>query len=452
MTGAASVRRRLEALFAERTGIDLARGLKTPALERLISARSAELGLGSSDAYLAAVAGGDGAELERLINSATVGLTWFFRDPDQLAAVGQLMREHRPGRPLEVWVAGCATGEDAWSLAMIAAANRRDVNVLGTDINSEFLEIARHAEYGGWSRRNLPAECAQYLLPTAPDRFVVAPSLRRRVRFCRHNLMERAPAPSGALGFDLVVCRNVLIYFFPPQAAATVERLARSLAPDGYLVLGPNEMASATSGLLRLLPVAGRWLFTRQSAAATAAWPSSPPPPLRLPPAAAPSSRAPSPVPPGTLVPPPPPAEAIDLAELQRRAHQRHADGQLADALQLYGQLLAYDPLAAEARAFLGIVHYKTGDIAAAAVALRAALFLDPEMWIAAFYLALSYDALGKHAEASREYRRVVSCAGRPLPPSGALAGEIEAWKHEIVRLARQRATRAASPGPRGAH
>jgi tetratricopeptide (TPR) repeat protein len=124
-----------------------------------------------------------------------------------------------------------------------------------------------------------------------------------------------------------------------------------------------------------------------------------------------------------------------------RRANDRHAAGQLVEALQLYDQVLTLEPLWAEARMFLGIAQFKTGDAATAAGTLRSALYLDGALWPAAFYLALSYDKLGTSEQAVREYRRVVSSADRRLAGIGGLIAELESWKDDVVALARQRAT-----------
>jgi tetratricopeptide (TPR) repeat protein len=132
-----------------------------------------------------------------------------------------------------------------------------------------------------------------------------------------------------------------------------------------------------------------------------------------------------------------------DVDDLLARANERHTVGQLADALKLYAQVLAIDPLCAEARMFLGIAHYKTGDAVSASVALRAALFLEPELWPAAFYLALSYEQLGSLQQAVLEYRRVVQSAAHPLPGRGEMVSQLEAWKPEVVQLARERSARA---------
>jgi chemotaxis protein methyltransferase CheR len=416
---------RLERLFAERTGIDLGRGLKGAHLHQFVAARAAQLGLGSVDAYVDGLDKSGSQELNQLIDTATVGLTWLFRDPDQLGAIALLFRDLRVGRRLDIWVAACSSGEDAYSVAMLAEAAGREVNVLGTDINSAFLAQAEQGLYSSWTCRSVPPEHLTRLLPRTDGRFQVRDSVRNRVQFGRHNLMDAPPLPASGRGWDLILCRNVLIYFYAQSAGDTVDRLARALAPEGFLVLGANEMLQFGSGLLQIEAIGSRHALRRHDT----------------------RRQAPRPVP----LPPPAPAPARlaavqaepDVQELLTRANQRHTVGQLAEALKLYAQVLAIDPLCAEARMFLGIAHYKTGDALSASVALRAALFLEPELWPAAFYLALSYEQLGSLQQAVLEYRRVVQSAAHPLPGAGEMVSQLEAWKPEVVQLARERSARA---------
>jgi chemotaxis protein methyltransferase CheR len=434
MTGADAIAR-LERLFAERTGIDLGRGLKRPQLERFAVARAAALGLSSTADYVDRLYEARSPELARLIDVATVGLTWFFRDPEQLAAVAQVMRQSAAMRPLEIWVAGCATGEEVYSLAMIAAACERPANILGTDINSEHLAHAERGVYGAWSCRNVPAEHVHRLWAGDDGRFTVARGLRTSLRFVRHNLMDPPPMPQQAgRGWDLVLCRNVLYYFQPQQATRAVEQMAGALAPDGWLFLGANEILQCDVRVLQMVEVGGRHALRRCTV---------PRPPVA--PIIVPTPRLPPPAPlPPVAAPVAPPAP--DASALLRRANDRHAAGQLAEALQLYAQVLAQDPLSAEARMFHGITEYKLGDVATAVGALRAALYLDSELWPAAFYLALAYDQLGSPDQAVREYRRVVSSAGRRLDGVGGLIAQLEAWKDDVVGLARKRISGKAAP------
>jgi tetratricopeptide (TPR) repeat protein len=154
-----------------------------------------------------------------------------------------------------------------------------------------------------------------------------------------------------------------------------------------------------------------------------------------LPPIAA-SSPSPATAPP----PPPDPASAARAAQLFSRAYARYAADALTEAMQLFAEVLALDPLFAEARLLLGMAYYRSGDLDDAIAALRAALFLAPELWPASFYLALSHEAAGDRAAAEPLFRRVVDGAGRALPPSvaGELRDELEAWKPDVVAIARR--------------
>jgi chemotaxis protein methyltransferase CheR len=424
----ADATRRLALLFGSRTGIDLERGNQGPSLGRFVLLRMKELGLPSVDAYLEVLDRADSPELVRLINATTIGLSWLFRDAEQLAAVGQLLDAlPRQERPLEIWVPGCARGEDVYSLAMLAASCGRPVSILGTDINSDFLAHADRGQYGTWSCRHVPARLSHYLSGHPDGSHSVAPVVRRSVRFARSNLLEPPPVPLRASAWDVVLCRNVLIYFHAAHATATVVRLADALSDDGWLFLGANESWSA--GSLRAVSFAGRVAFRRGDL----------PPPrfagVFFPPPPAPEPAAVEPE-------PPPPATASAAQSLLLTAGDRHVEGRFSEALTLYSQVLATAPLLNEAHMLLGVTHYMMGDHAAAAQALRAALFLDSDLWPAAFYLALSHDKLGNRVEAARAYRQVLAAAQKPQTFSTVVLEQLGVWKADIVQLARSRGGR----------
>jgi len=433
---------RLAALFAGHTGIDLERGNQDAALQRFVVQRSHELGLASLEAYLELIVTADSPELRRVINAITIGLSWLFRDAEQLAALEQLFEELPDReRPLEIWVPGCARGEDVYSIAMLAAARGRRVAVLGSDINSDFLAEAGEGRYSAWSCRHVPERLSSYLVDLAADgRRRIAPSLRGSVRFARHNLLDPPPSPARAAAWDIILCRNVLIYFHAAEAAATVTRLGRALGKDGWLFLGANEPWSPVD--LRAVSLVGRIAFRPNLGAVEApprnepTWVSAP-----LGPATAPAPREAEPAPLEAEV-----AEAAeprpDVVALLRDAADRHVEGRFAEALTLYSQVLAVAPLHNEAHLLLGVTHYMMGDFSAAVQALRAALFLDPDLWPAAFYLALSHDKLGHDGEAGRAYRDVVAAAAKPERFSTNVLDQLRLWKADIVQLARARAAR----------
>ncbi|HZS35533.1 MAG TPA: CheR family methyltransferase [Polyangia bacterium] len=216
-------------------------GLDPPAwlLDARVRDRAAALGLDEA-AYLERAVH-DGDEAARLADLLRVGETRFFRHRAQVAALtGRVLpervREARDaGRAVRVWSAGCATGEEAWTLAMLLGAVEPPVEfqVLATDLSSEALAAARTGQY--------PAERTGDVPPALAARFLdggrVGEALRARVQFERHNLLD-ARYPTG---FDLILCRNVLIYFDAIRRAEVIARLTDSLRERGYLFLGYSE-------------------------------------------------------------------------------------------------------------------------------------------------------------------------------------------------------------------
>ncbi len=228
-------------------------GLELPAwvVESKAGARMTALSL-DGPGYLSLVESGRGAsELGRLVEALRVGETRFFRHKGQLDAVLEVVaprwREAGTQRP-KVWSAGCATGEEPYTLAMVLAralpAPAYRASILATDVSEEALATA--------SRRRYPAEALAHVPPPFLDSFVVSEGeaeVRREiagaVRFERHNL---ASAPPGR-GFHLVFCRNVLIYFEPEERRRALERIVDALAPGGALFLGYSETLRDVAGL-----------------------------------------------------------------------------------------------------------------------------------------------------------------------------------------------------------
>ena len=188
--------------------------------------------------------------------AVSVGETYFFRTPEQFDFIAarvwpRLAHEAR----LRSWSAGCATGEETYSLAAFLLALMRDgdrkLEVVGTDLVSRNIEVARQGRYGRWSVRH-----AQQLVPAfheLPDkRIEVDDRLRRTVSFAEHNLLLPLPASFGT--FHLIFCRNVLVYFARETAARALVYLATALAPGGVLVFGSMDVPEVPPGFQRVGP------------------------------------------------------------------------------------------------------------------------------------------------------------------------------------------------------
>jgi chemotaxis protein methyltransferase CheR len=189
-----------------------------------------------------------------------VNETAFWRHPEQLAALGRLAADAR--RPLAIWSAGCATGEEPYSVAIaLLEAGRGGMGdrIVATDVSARALDAAAAGVYGIRSTRKLPLALGARWFEAGVERRVRA-EVRALVEFRRHNLVAD-PAPGGP--FDVVLCRNVLIYFDPRTAGEVLRRLVGALRPGGVLVLGPVELGAATAGELEWLNLGDATLLRR---------------------------------------------------------------------------------------------------------------------------------------------------------------------------------------------
>lgn len=195
----------------------------------------------------------DPAAFSALITELTVGETYFLREPGQFDFIRRevlpaLQKRTGHDRLLRAWSAGCASGEEAYSLAIVGhQAAGSPMRVLGTDIAESRLIIARKAEYGEWSLRGVPAETVAQYFRRIDRRARVIPEIRSMVEFRALNLAAADWTPAGIRpgSMDLVLCRNVLIYLDPATTALVAQRLIDSLTPDGWLFLGASDPALA---------------------------------------------------------------------------------------------------------------------------------------------------------------------------------------------------------------
>ncbi|GMU09130.1 CheR family methyltransferase [Corallococcus caeni] len=246
------------------------------AQRRRLDARLEALGHGGSPARLAAHlrSPSGAADLARLVDAVAVHTSEVFRDDVQLAAFRAHVlspRVQRSRTPLRVWSAGCAAGEEVATLLLLMAQEGADPasRVLGTDISEQVLTRARELSFPAEALRRVPeGPRARYFEPRG-RRHALVEALRAQAEFRRHNLME-APYPEapGGGGFDVIFCRNVLIYFTPDAFQRTVRSLSERLAPGGVLVLSAAEPLLQVPPQLRLLPSEHAFFYVREDAPA----------------------------------------------------------------------------------------------------------------------------------------------------------------------------------------
>ncbi|WP_434347715.1 CheR family methyltransferase [Myxococcus virescens] len=190
-----------------------------------------------------------------LVKTILVGETYFFRHPEHFRFISHEAVPaalQRGALALRGWSAGCASGEEAYSLAACLQASLPHgfpVEVLGTDIHEASLEAARRATYGTWSRRESAPRLFPLYSETGEREVTILPPVRRITTFAQANLL--APLPERFGRFDFILCRNVLTYFTPAARDAAISLLSRTLNPGGWLFLGAVEVDRVPAGMVR---------------------------------------------------------------------------------------------------------------------------------------------------------------------------------------------------------
>jgi chemotaxis protein methyltransferase CheR len=221
------------------------------------------------EALLASAEKGECAATQQLLSLLTTKFTGFFRHPRHFdIAAEHARRKVRECGVARLWSAAAATGEEPYSLAirLIEAfqCDEPPTSIVASDVDAKALAVARRAEYGEMNLRTLGSARRQrfFNCASAPERWVLAPAVRRLVSFHTVNLTSRSWPLEGR--FDAIFCRNVLMYLAPDHRHAILERIASLLAPDGLLVLDPTEhlgkaeqrFSSGNGGIYSLRPTA----------------------------------------------------------------------------------------------------------------------------------------------------------------------------------------------------
>jgi chemotaxis methyl-accepting protein methylase len=243
-------------LVHERTGVDFTRYRSATVTRRIVN-RMISVGAKTVDEYLERLRSED-AEPHALLERITIKVSRFYRNPamfDYLRTVVlPRLAQIRQSAPFALWCAGCGCGEEAYTLAMLLDECSIPGTVQATDIDPRALRTALRGWYPERAFAELPAELRHRYCSAEGDGYRVHPSLGDRVRFARHDLTSHEPPPNHE-HFDLISCRNVLIYFDREPQVRAMQTLRRHLKADGYLCLGEAEWPlPAVTGSLEPLP------------------------------------------------------------------------------------------------------------------------------------------------------------------------------------------------------
>jgi len=465
---------RLCDLMRDRSGLEFG-GARRSDLERAVERAVSELRLAGANLLYEHLTAGPGAQaaLETFIASLTVPETYFFRNRPQFEALEQtilpeLIARRREVRRLRIWSAGCASGEEPYSLAMLL---RRllpdlaawDVLILATDLNRSLLEKAQRGVYSAWSFRDTPSEVQEQHFVPRGAHFELAPQVRNQVHFAYLNLADDS-YPSllnNTHDMDLVLFRNVLIYFGEEMARRVVDRLHGALVDGGWLLVGHAEPSLSLFNRFatRNFPGAVAYQKTADVGAPTPApGLASDSPTLarvgaqdrqadrRNEPFASRASQRPQPTPQrsthGVTPRPIPPAASpspgfseVDLPAQYAAVKALADQSQLAAAQRAIDALVKKAPLFAPAYYLQGLILQEVGDAEGALAALRRCVYLDAGFALGHLALANLYLAAG-HPERAHTHRHNVARLLAGVPPGDPVPGGDGMTVGELLRLA----------------
>ncbi len=352
-------------LLRSRIGLD-PEALGPSLVPTVVAGRMRTLGVADRAAYAALLAD-DREEFDALVDEVIVPETWFFRGGADLFAhlarhVRDAVAARPPDRPFRALSAPCSSGEEPYSLAIALTEARVPPGrwtIDGLDLSRRVLERARRGRYGEAAFRETEPELRRRYFRAAEGGWEIVPEVRSAVRFVRGNLVE-APVLAGAGPFDLVFCRNLLIYLDPAARARVLATLDRLLAPDGLLCTGHAEPLSLLDRRFRPTGAPGFFLYRRGDAAAPLA-----------------------------------------------RARQLADTGKLDEALAACTAHLAGAGPSADLYSLQGIIHQARQERAEAAECFRKALYLEPAHAEALTHLLFLCEEDGDSAAAARLRRRL---------------------------------------------
>jgi chemotaxis protein methyltransferase CheR len=482
----------LAALLNERAG------LKIPpdgyhGLKLALSQRMPALGLSDAEEYVRRLGGLAGAnELRSLLPLVTVGKTDFFRDAGQFRALSKriipdlLVSARRAGHKLLIWSAGCATGEEPYSLAIVLAesgARPEEAQVWATDLNVAAVQAAKLGRFPKRRMQGVSERRSRRFFHQRGDHCEVDDSLRAFIRFEAQNLAAPLFPRLRPESIDLILCRNVIIYFDLPTIRALMGRFLRAIRPNGYLLLGYSESLFRIYEQFEMVEIEGTFVYrrpgqprlseehgsvdgrsgkSRQAAQKEAR--SKTPVSIK-------STSTSGPEVPGLAIARAAPAgrasplkrldegvrliergqfeEALravgeltaknpdDLAALLTLGNIYSLMGRTAESQRAFAKALVREPLCVEAWLFGGVAAVQAGKITDAHSQLRKALFLEPRLAVAHYLLGQVQERLGDRESARRSYRNAIVQLRSPQRELAGHYPDLPSSAETIGRVAR---------------
>lgn len=343
---------------------------------------------------------------EVLLDASCIGETFFLRHSEHFKTLGQALHKHPKTKPIRVWSAGCCTGEEAYSLnGTLIEEGFQNREILGTDLNPKFLEKARQGRYSTWSLRLIDNTTTQRWLTINPSSVSIQDWLRQDITFQRLNLMD-IPEMTP---FDVIFCRNVLMYFCPASAQAVFHKLALRCRLNGLLFTGYFD-PHPNSPLWAKHELNGVRYFRRVTA--------------KKPPAKPKSSLAKA-----TTNKPRPAPEVINFATQLNEARRLASLGAHQAAMTLAECLCKQQPLELEPYILMALIADEVEAFDKAIEITRKACFLAPYSAMAQYLRSLAFSRLNQPKEAAKHRRLTqkildsIPDLNAPLPHAQGLTG-----------------------------
>lgn len=389
-------------LLRRETGLDLSAAVA----ERAVASRMAQLGQTDREAYLRKL---QSTELKALIELVVVPESWMFRDPDAFHAATRFVRDKlgaAPAHLVRILSIPCAGGEEPYSIAMAlkdAGVPAAATAIEAVDLSDAALARARQGRYTKNAFRGADLSFRERHFTQVGSEYQIDASLREQVSFSQGNLLA-IDAQAGAGRYDIIFCRNLLIYFDEATAAAAIARLRTLLADDGILFAGYAEVPAFCSKGFTPLRVPGVFALQKERCGERAA-PQAPPTPMRAHvqtagPAPSLAARRTAPTTPAAPAASPAPS-APGPAQLLRQASSLADAGEHGAARDACKAVLALEPHCADAYFILGLVAECEKQSAVAADHWRRCVYLQPDHYEALCHLALLADENGDAAQAA---------------------------------------------------
>ncbi|HYX40036.1 MAG TPA: CheR family methyltransferase [Oligoflexus sp.] len=375
-----------------------------------IARRLTTIGFMDNASYLKLIASSTaaGSELDLLIGELTIGETYFFRHTEQFDALRQIILPHLLKKNLErkrltIWCAGCSTGAEPYSISILLRRELKiqapewSVQILGTDINRGFLDRAAKGMFDEWHLRSVKDELKRSCFKKVDKSWEINSEYKEGVSFIHHNLITGYYPPrfDGPEPFDLILCRNVMIYFNQDTVAEILPKFDRCLAASGWLLLGYSEININLYKAFDLIPYPGALIFQKKKP--TKEQFSAPVLPiLQQFPALSHADTPPIATTPCLPL-------QIDTNDSYLKCRRMINTGDLKGALLAADDLILKDQLDARAYFLRGLALLQLGKDQDAEQALRKAIYLDRNFIIAHYHLGLIYLKL-QQADKARRY------------------------------------------------